>query len=102
MLRSGSRRSSMGRSVVRSWEEKAGLALAADGSREERHERDERDVLHPEGGAGAVDEVLEVGVAGAEVEGPRRRIVLAGGEHAALDLVDALAQPVHALAADAV
>jgi hypothetical protein len=76
------------------------LAFAPDGGGEEREEGDQRDVLHPERRVGPVDEVLEVGVGRAELDRPRRRIVLAGREHAALDVVHALAQAVHALAAD--
>jgi hypothetical protein len=83
-------------------EQEPGLPLAADGRREERKERNERDVLHPERGAGTVEVVVEVGGGAIEVERPRGRVVLARREHALANAVDALAQPLHRLARDVV
>ena len=82
--------------------QEARLTLATDGRREEREVRDQRHVLQPEGGVGAVDEVLEVGGARADAERPRRRVVVTGGEDAAPHPVDALAEPLQTLAHDPV
>ena len=82
--------------------EEARLALAADRGGEERHERDEGHVLEPERDVRAVDQLVEVGGRVAEPERPRGRLLLARREDAAADVVDALAEPLHALAADAV
>src|SRR5207247_1403158 len=78
------------------------LALAPDGGREERHERDERDVPHPERRVGPVEELVEVRGAGAEVEGPVGRVAVARREDALLHAVDAFAKPFHLLAREAV
>jgi len=78
------------------------LALAADGRREERKERNERNVLHPERGAGAVEVVVQVGRGAVEVKRPGGRVVLTRREHALANAVDALAEPLHRLAGDVV
>ena len=78
------------------------MPLAADRGGEDRQERNERDLAHPERGVRAVDELVEVGGGGAEVHRPVGRIVLARREHALLDAIDALADPFHALAGQAV
>src|SRR5439155_13913772 len=82
--------------------EKAGLSLAADGRREGRKVGDDRHRLGPEGRVPAVDEILEVRRGLAQVERPRRRLVLARREHALADAIDALAQTLQTLAREAV
>src|SRR5205814_10616406 len=83
-------------------EQETRLALAQDGGGEERHERDERDVPHPERRVGPVQELVEVRGGGAEMEGPVGGVALTRGEDALLHVVDALAEALHSLAHDAV
>ena len=82
--------------------QEARLPLAPDGRAEERKERDDRDVPHPERSAGAVEGVVEIGRRGAELERPDRIVALAGGERPAADLVDALADALHPLAGEVI
>src|SRR3989442_5831134 len=82
--------------------EKARLAIATDGRREEGEERDDRQAFHPEGRIRPIHEVFHVGGGRPQTEGPRRHVVLAGREHAAPDTVDAVADSLHALPEDAV
>src|SRR5262249_54815445 len=92
----------LARRVAELREQESGLALATDGGGEDRDERNQWEIADPERRAGAVDELVEIGRAVAEAYGPVRRIGVAGREHTLLDAIDALPQPLHALAADSV
>src|SRR5207244_12048896 len=76
-------------------------ALASDRRSKEREERDQRDVLGPEGGVRPVDQLVEIRGARAEAEGPRGRpVVLARREDPAAHAVDLLPHALQALAPD--
>src|SRR5207247_11297258 len=83
----------LGRRVAEFREEESGLPLAADRGREDRQERNERDLAHPERGVRAVDELVEGGGGGAERHRPVGRIAPARREPAFLDEIHALAAP---------